>query len=130
MNIGELAKKSGVNSKLIRHYESIGLIPKAARTESGYRFYKEADIQYLRFVKRARGLGFSIKEIKKLLSLWRNKSRASKDVKALAHKHIQSLELKINEMQEMVDSLKSLSNSCHGDSRPECPILSSLELEK
>lgn len=127
MTIGELAKTSGVNAKLIRHYESIGLIPKAARTESGYRFYKETDAQFLRFIKRARGLGFSMKEIKKLIGLWRNKARASKEVKALANEHIEEMEMKIREMQEMVDSLRSLSKSCHGDSRPECPIISTLE---
>ena len=130
MTIGELAKTSGVNAKLIRHYESIGLIPKAARTESGYRFYKEADAQFLRFIKRARGLGFSMKEIKTLMGLWRNKSRASKQVKALANEHIQNLEMKIKEMQEMVDNLSSLALACHGDSRPECPIISSLVGEK
>lgn len=129
MNIGEIAKSSGVNAKLIRHYESIGLIPKAARTESGYRFYKESDVQFLRFIKRARGLGFSMKEIKTLLGLWRNKSRKSQDVKTLANKHIKDLEIKILEMQEMVDNLKSLSHNCHGDSRPECPILNTLEGE-
>ncbi|MCB0392914.1 MAG: Cu(I)-responsive transcriptional regulator [Bdellovibrionales bacterium] len=127
MTIGELAKTSGVNAKLIRHYESIGLIPKAARTESGYRFYKEADAQFLRFIRRARGLGFSMKEIKKLISLWRNKARASKEVKALANEHVRQLEQKINEMQEMVDNLRFLSRSCHGDSRPDCPIINSLE---
>ncbi len=127
MNIGEIAKSSGVNAKLIRHYESIGLIPKAARTESGYRFYKESDVQFLRFIKRARGLGFSMKEIKTLLGLWRNKSRKSHDVKTLAEKHIKELETKILEMQEMVDNLKALSHNCHGDSRPECPIINTLE---
>ncbi|MCO5143955.1 MAG: Cu(I)-responsive transcriptional regulator [Oligoflexia bacterium] len=126
MTIGELASASGVNAKLIRHYESIGLIPKAARTESGYRFYKETDTQFLRFIKRSRGLGFSMKEIKKLIGLWRNKSRASKEVKALANKHIEDLELKIQEMQEMVDNLRSLAKDCHGDSRPDCPIISNL----
>ena len=130
MTIGELAKASGVNAKLIRHYESIGLIPKAARTESGYRFYKESDTQFLRFVKRARGLGFSMKEIKKLMGLWRNKTRASKEVKSLANKHIAELEFKIKEMQEMVDNLVKLSRNCHGDDRPECPIISSLEGKK
>ncbi len=127
MNIGELAKSSGVNAKLIRHYEAIALIPKAARTESGYRFYKESDVQFLRFIKRARGLGFSMKEIKTLLGLWRNKSRKSQDVKTLAESHINSLEIKIKEMQEMVDNLKALSHNCHGDSRPECPIIKTLE---
>ncbi len=127
MIISELAKQSGVNAKLIRHYESIGLIPKASRTESGYRNYKESDVQFLRFIKRARGLGFSMKEIKKLIGLWRNKSRASKEVKALAHSHIRDLEVKIQEMQEMADNLRRLSKACHGDARPECPIIKSLE---
>lgn len=127
MTIGELAKLSGVNAKLIRHYESIGLVPKASRTESGYRFYSQTDIQFLKFIRRARGLGFSIKEIKKLIGLWRNKSRASKEVKALAMTHVKALDAKILEMQEMADSLRLLARNCHGDSRPDCPILSSLE---
>ncbi len=127
MNIGELAKSSGVNAKLIRHYESIGLIPKASRSGSGYRVYSESDIQFLRFIKRARSLGFSMKEIKKLIGLWRNKSRASKEVKALALTHIQGLESKIEEMQEMVSSLRVLARNCHGDDRPDCPIIKGLE---
>lgn len=127
MNIGELATSSGVNAKLIRHYESIGLIPKAARTESGYRAYSKIDIQFLRFIKRARGLGFSMKEIKTLLGLWRNKSRASKEVKALALAHLKDLEDKIAEMQEMAANLRLLARNCHGDARPNCPILNNLE---
>ncbi len=127
MTIGELAKQSGINAKLIRHYESIGLIPKASRTESGYRSYKETDIQFLRFIKRARGLGFSLKETKKLVNLWRNKSRNSKDVKKLAQSHITELEQKINEMQEMLTNLKNLAKACNGDSRPHCPIIKNLE---
>lgn len=123
MNIGELAKSSGVNAKLIRHYESIGVIPKAARTDSGYRVYTEKDVQFLRFIKRARGLGFSMKEIKTLMGLWRNKARASREVKALALEHIQDLEQKIREMEEMVKNLRQLARNCHGDARPECPIL-------
>ena len=130
MTIGELAKSSGVNAKLIRHYESIGLVPKARRTDSGYRIYSEKDIQFLKFIKRARGLGFSMKEIKKLIGLWRNKSRASKEVKALALTHIKTLETKIFEMQEMADSLRLLARNCHGDARPDCPILSSLEINE
>ena len=129
MNIGQLAKSSGVNAKLIRHYESIGLIPKANRSESGYRFYSTNDVQFLRFIKRARSLGFSIKEIKKLINLWRNKSRASKEVKLLAMEHIKDLETKVSEMQEMANSLKALAKNCHGDDRPDCPIIKSLELE-
>jgi MerR family gold-responsive transcriptional activator of gol and ges genes len=126
MNIGSLSKSSGVNAKLIRHYESIGLIPRASRSPSGYRVYSENDVQFLRFVKRARSLGFSMKEIKKLLGLWRNKSRASKEVKAMALSHIKELEAKIAEMREMAENLKSLAKSCHGDSLPDCPILNDL----
>jgi MerR family gold-responsive transcriptional activator of gol and ges genes len=127
MNIGDLAKQSGVNAKLIRHYESIGLIPKASRTDAGYRVYSTTDIQFLRFIKRARGLGFSMKEIKKLIGLWRNKSRASKEVKAMALTHLKELENKISEMQEMADNLRKLAKNCHGDGRPDCPIISTLE---
>ena len=126
MNIGLAAKQSGVNAKLIRHYESIGIIPKAARTDSGYRTYTEADVHILSFVKRSRNLGFSMKEIKKLVSLWRNKQRASSDVKALALKHVTSMETKILELQAMVQTLKHLSKNCHGDDRPDCPILNDL----
>ncbi len=129
MNIGQLAKSSGVNAKLIRHYESIGLIPKASRSDSGYRVYSENDIQFLRFIKRARGLGFSMKEIKKLIGLWRNKSRASREVKSLALAHVQDLEGKILEMQEMASNLRLLARNCHGDGRPDCPIIKGLESE-
>lgn len=127
MNIGEAAKISGVNAKLIRHYESIGIIPKASRSESGYRTYSEADVHILSFVKRARNLGFSMKEIKKLVNLWRNKSRASSEVKILALKHAEEMEKKILELQSMVKTIKHLSKHCHGDDRPDCPILSGLE---
>ncbi|MGZ3701759.1 MAG: Cu(I)-responsive transcriptional regulator, partial [Bdellovibrionota bacterium] len=126
MNIGELAKLSGVNAKLIRHYESLGIIPKAARSDAGYRVYRDTDVQFLTFVKRARGLGFSMKEIKKLVGLWRNKSRSSKEVKALALEHIKALELKIRETQLMAENLRRLASSCHGDTRPVCPILEDL----
>jgi MerR family gold-responsive transcriptional activator of gol and ges genes len=126
MNIGEAAKISGVNAKLIRHYESIGIIPKASRSDAGYRTYSEAEVHILSFVKRSRNLGFSMKEIKKLVSLWRNKSRASVEVKNLATKHIEEMELKILELQGMVKTLKHLSKTCHGDNRPDCPILNDL----
>jgi Cu(I)-responsive transcriptional regulator len=126
MNIGEAAKVSGVNAKLIRHYESIGIIPKASRTESGYRTYTEPDVHILTFVKRARGLGFSMKEIKKLVGLWRNKSRASSEVKSLAMKHVEEMEQKVAELQEMVKTLKHLAKNCRGDMRPDCPILNEL----
>lgn len=127
MNIGELAKTSGVNAKLIRHYESIGLISKASRTLSGYRQYNENDVHILRFIKRARTLGFPMKEIKQLLGLWRNKGRTSKEVKAMAVIHLRNLENKILELQEMADTLRHLSRNCHGDHRPDCPIIESLE---
>lgn len=126
MNIGEAAKASGVNSKLIRHYEEIGVIPRATRTDSGYRKYSEADIYILIFVKRARGLGFSMKEIKKLVGLWRNKTRTSAEVKVLAVNHITLLENKISELQAIVKTLKALAHTCHGDGRPECPILENI----
>lgn len=126
VNIGEAAKISGVNAKLIRHYESIGIIPKASRSDAGYRTYSETDVHILSFVKRSRNMGFSMKEIKKLVSLWRNKSRASSEVKNLATKHIEEMEQKILELQSMVKTLKHLAKNCHGDGRPDCPILNDL----
>jgi Cu(I)-responsive transcriptional regulator len=126
MNIGEAAAASGVNAKLIRHYESIGVIPKASRSAAGYRVYTATEVHILTFVRRARGLGFSMKEIKKLVGLWRNKSRASAEVKALALQHIQQLDQKITELEAMSKTLKQLSKSCHGDNRPDCPILENL----
>ena len=126
MNIGEAAAASGVNAKLIRHYESIGVIPKVSRSVAGYRVYSENDVHILSFVRRARGLGFSMREIKKLVGLWRNKSRASADVKALALKHIEELDQKIAELESMSKTLKHLARSCHGDSRAACPILDKL----
>lgn len=126
MNIGEAAKISGVNAKLIRHYESIGIIPKASRSAAGYRTYADTDVHILSFVKRARTLGFSMKEIKKLVGLWRNKHRASAEVKALAIGHIEEMEQKIKELQAMVKTLKHLAKNCHGDGRPDCPILNNL----
>lgn len=127
MNIGDAAKASGVNAKMIRHYESIGLIPKARRSESGYRTYSHSDVHILTFVRRSRGLGFSMKEIKHLVALWRNKSRASSDVKSLALRHIDDMESKIRELEAVVKSLKHLAKNCHGDNRPDCPILDNLE---
>ena len=126
MNIGDAAKASGVNAKMIRHYESIGVIPKASRTEAGYRNYSENDVHILIFVKRARDLGFDLKEIKKLVGLWRNKSRSSADVKALALQHVKTLDVKIAQMEAMSKSLKQLAKNCHGDHRPDCPILEEL----
>jgi MerR family transcriptional regulator, copper efflux regulator len=126
MNIGEAAQMSGVSAKLIRHYESIGVIPKAGRSESGYRVYSENDVHILTFVKRARTLGFAMKEIKKLVGLWKNKTRASAEVKSLALQHIKTLDQKIMELEAMSKSLKQLARNCHGDHRPDCPILEDL----
>ncbi|HMV43303.1 MAG TPA: Cu(I)-responsive transcriptional regulator [Leptospiraceae bacterium] len=127
MNIGQLAKESGVSAKLIRHYEDIGLVPKVARTDKGYRIYLDSDVHYLRFIKRARELGFSLPDIKKLVSLWKNKSRSSLQVKTLASKHLKELEKKLAQMKDMADTLRHLVHNCHGDSRPDCPILKKLE---
>lgn len=126
MNIGDAAKASGVNAKLIRHYESIGIIPKAPRSTSGYRTYSEVDVHVLAFVKRGRTLGFSMKEIKQLVGLWRNKLRASADVKLLAQKHIKELNSKIDDLRAMRDTLEHLARHCKGDAKPECPILEDL----
>lgn len=126
MNIGQAARVSGVSAKLIRHYESIGLVAKAPRMDSGYRLYSENDVHLLRFIKRARGLGFSLADIKKLASLWKNKSRSSAQVKALAAAHVRTLEQKILELRTMARALKHLSRRCHGDNRPDCPILEDL----
>ena len=126
MNIGEVAKISGVSAKMIRKYEESGLIPKAKRNVSGYRSYSENDVHSFRFIKTARSLGFSLKDIKELLSLWKNKKRASSNVKKIAQIHIEQLELKVNEINTMLNTLKHLTKNCHGDDRPECPILDSL----
>ncbi len=128
MNIGEVAKLSGVSSKMVRHYESIGLISKASRTDSGYRSYSEKDIHILKFIKRSREFGFSMEEIKKLLGLWRNKRRPSSEVKRLALEHVSELDQKIQELTLMRDALKKLAHCCQGDDRPDCPILDELGL--
>jgi Cu(I)-responsive transcriptional regulator len=125
-SIGKAAELSGVTPKMIRHYESLELIPKAERTAGDYRVYTQADIHTLRFVRRARTLGFSIEEISTLLSLWRNQRRTSEQVKRLALKHIAELDTKIAELQSMRAALANLARSCHGDSRPDCPILDDL----
>jgi MerR family gold-responsive transcriptional activator of gol and ges genes len=127
MNIGEVALKSKVNSKMIRRYEEMGIIPKASRSFSGYRQYSENDVHVLRFVKRARELGFSMKDIKQLVSLWRNKNRSSAQVKSLAVKHMLELERKLEEIESMLKTLKHLTQHCHGDHRPDCPILDGID---
>lgn len=126
MNIGAAAKASGVSAKMIRYYEEIGLIPPAARTDSGYREYSETDVHRLNFVRRARDLGFSVKEIRDLLDLWSDRSRHSADVKRIAQAHIAELQQKIAELRSMSDTLQTLVNCCAGDHRPECPILEGL----
>jgi MerR family copper efflux transcriptional regulator len=126
MDIGRASKASGVSVKMIRHYEAIGLLPKVARTLANYRVYTPNDVHVLRFVRRARDLGFSMDEIKELLGLWRNKARSSAAVKKIAGKHIDDLKLKIAELQSMVQTLEHLTKHCHGDHRPECPILDDL----
>jgi len=123
MNIGEAAKASGVSAKMIRHYEVVGLVPVPKRTESGYRQYNDSEVHTLRFIRQARDLGFSIHEIGELLSLWHNRKRPSRLVKALAEVHIQALEQKTQELLTMKNTLEHLVHSCHGDERPDCPIL-------
>lgn len=126
MNIGTAAKRSGVPAKTIRYYESIGLIPEAGRAGNGYRDYAAQDVEMLRFIKRARNLGFSVEDVAGLLDLWRDKSRASADVKAVAIKHIETVEARIRELESIRDTLKHLTDCCHGDERPDCPILEGL----
>ena len=126
MNIGQAAEHSGVSAKMIRHYESIGLVERARRTDGGYRIYDVNDIHTLRFIRRARDLGFSIKEIAQLVGLWRNRRRASADVRRVAQQHISELDQKIAELQAMRRALTELVEHCHGDRRPECPILDDL----
>lgn len=126
MNIGEAASGTGVSAKMIRHYESIGLIAPSARTDAGYRIYGERDLHALRFVKRARSLGFSLDQIRNLLSLWQDTERASADVKAIALSHVAELENRIAELTDMRDTLIRLAQECGGDFRPDCPILQDL----
>jgi Cu(I)-responsive transcriptional regulator len=126
MNIGQAARASGVSAKMIRYYEQTGLIRPADRTDSNYRSFSDRDVNDLRFVKRARVLGFSVDEIANLLSLWRDRGRPSREVKAVAEHHIQDLEARIAEMQAMADTLRHLSGCCAGDDRPDCPILADL----
>ena len=127
MNIGDAASRSGVSAKMIRYYERIGLIPTASRTASGYREYEPRDVHMLRFIARARDLGFSVAEITELLDLWRDKDRRSADVKALAQARVRDLRHKIAHLQDMADTLEELANACAGNERPNCPILQRLE---
>ncbi|HWI77423.1 MAG TPA: Cu(I)-responsive transcriptional regulator [Sphingomicrobium sp.] len=127
MKIGEAAAASSVSERMIRHYEKIGLVAAAPRRDSGYRDYGTRDVHTLRFIARARDLGFSVEEIGKLLALWNDRARASSDVKALALARAGELKRKENELREMRRSLEHLAESCHGDDRPDCPILGGLE---
>ncbi|WP_071799367.1 Cu(I)-responsive transcriptional regulator [Natronohydrobacter thiooxidans] len=127
MNIGDAAKASGVSAKMIRYYEETGLIPPAGRTASGYRVYSSQDVHMLRFIRRARDLGFSVDGISELLGLWRDQSRQSADVKRLALAHVADLRRKIAELEDMASTLETLAHACHGNDRPDCPILSELE---
>jgi len=126
VNIGEAAKRSGVSAKMLRHYESLGLLPRVNRTDSGYRQYSEAEVHTLRFIKRARDLGFSMQEIGELVGLWQNRRRASANVRKIAQKHAEDLTQRIAAMQAMQQTLSHLIHCCHGDERPECPILEDL----
>lgn len=126
MNIGDAAKASGVSAKMIRHYESVGLLPPASRTDAGYRQFGETDLRTLQFIRRSRDLGFSIEEIRGLVSLWQDRTRPSREVKALAKQHLDFLDRKLEELQSMKHALAHLVSCCHGDERPDCPILESL----
>jgi MerR family gold-responsive transcriptional activator of gol and ges genes len=130
MNIGQAARASGVSAKMIRYYEQTGLIPAADRKNSGYRDYSDSDVHMLRFIRRARDLGFSVAEIGQLLNLWRDATRQSAEVKRLAQGHIEALEKKIADMQDMANTLTMLVNACQGDHRPHCPILQRLETDQ
>ena len=126
VNIGEAAKLSGVSAKMVRHYEGLGLLPRVTRTDSGYRQYSESEVHTLRFIKRARDLGFSMEEIGELVGLWQNRRRASANVRKIAQKHADDLAQKIAAMEEMPKTLAHLIHCCHGDERPDCPILEDL----
>jgi len=126
MNIGEAANRSGVSAKMVRHYESLGLLPNVPRTEAGYRQYGEREVHTLRFIRHARDLGFSMAEIGELLKLWQNQRRSSANVRKIAQKHLADIEVKMAEMAAMRKTLQHLVHCCSGDDRPDCPILDEL----
>lgn len=126
-NIGEASSRSAVSAKMVRHYESLGLLPSIERTESGYRLYTEREVHTLRFIKRSRDLGFSMAEIAELLKLWQNRRRSSADVRRIASKHVEELNQRMVEMEAMRRTLEHLIHGCRGDHRPDCPILDELQ---
>jgi Cu(I)-responsive transcriptional regulator len=126
MRIGEASARSGVSAKMIRHYEGLGLLPRAPRRDNNYRDYDRSDVAILQFIRRARDLGFSLEEARELVALWRDRSQPSAKVKRLAESHIADLERRIAEMSAMADTLRGLARACRGDHRPECPILADL----
>jgi MerR family copper efflux transcriptional regulator len=126
MNIGEAAKRAGINAKRVRHYEAIGLVSKATRSEGNYRSYSDADVHTLRFINQARSLGFAIEDIRALLALWRDRRRPSREVKKLVERHAAGLRERIAELQALLGALEHLARHCHGDERPHCPILERL----
>ncbi|MFD1260716.1 Cu(I)-responsive transcriptional regulator [Entomomonas asaccharolytica] len=126
MNIGQVASETGISAKMIRYYETVGLLNTVQRTEAGYRIYTENEVQTLYFIRSARDLGFSVSEIQELLALWRDKNRASEDVKRLTQQHINDLEKKAKSLQEMANTLRHLVCHCQGDDRPDCPIIQKL----
>jgi MerR family copper efflux transcriptional regulator len=129
MNIGEAAQRSSVSAKMVRHYESLGLLPAVARTDAGYRQYTDKEVHTLRFIRRARDLGFSMAEIAELLKLWQNQRRSSANVKKIASHHLAALDAKMAEMAAMRKTLQHLVHCCSGDDRPDCPILDELAHE-
>ena len=126
MTIGQAAKASGVTAKMIRHYEAVGLLQPAPRSDAGYSGYSEQDVHLLRFIRRSRDLGFSLPQVKELLALWLDRHRASSEVRRLALGHVDTLKAKIEELSGMVQTLEHLASHCHGDERPDCPILDDL----
>lgn len=130
MNIGEASAASGVSAKMIRHYERIGLLPEAQRSAAGYRRYDERDVHTLRFVRHARDLGFPLERIRDLIGLWHDRERPSRQVKALAREHLAAIDAKLAELQAVKATLERLVQCCHGDERPDCPILDSLAGER
>ena len=130
MNIGQVSSRSGIPAKTIRYYESVGLLPEAERAPNGYRRYRDRDLETLRFIQRARGLGFSVRDVADLLNLWRDRDRASADVKALARKHIAEIDERLQQLQSVRNTLTALVERCHGDDRPDCPILDDIAGER